>query len=81
MARAAAARGEDPQAALLREGARCSDSGILYLSPAQLAVVTEELTRMGAAMDPLAVEAAAFFLSDCLCRARVANNRVGAGRW
>jgi hypothetical protein len=49
----------------------------------QLELVEEELERACAAMDATSMEVAAFFLTDCLMRARVANNRVPSrsGTW
>lgn len=62
---------------------QCSEGAFVYLSPAQLAVLEEELAAACTTMDAIRLEAAAFFVSDCLLRARVANNRVptGASRW
>lgn len=49
----------------------------------QLALVSAELERASAALDATSQQAAAFFLADCLMRARVANNRMPtrASRW
>lgn len=52
----------------------------MWLTPAQLAIVEAELARACATLDASALEAAAFFLSDCLLRARAANNRVPSWR-
>jgi hypothetical protein len=49
----------------------------------QLAIVCEELERAATAMDSTSLDAAAFFVSDCLGRARMANNRMPSrsGSW
>ncbi|KAL4436707.1 hypothetical protein ABPG75_003846 [Micractinium tetrahymenae] len=82
-ARAAEAAGRDPWYALQQQGVQCSEGAFVYLSPAQLAAVEEELAAACATMDTIRLEAAAYFVSDCLLRARVANSRMpaGAGRW
>ncbi len=81
--RAAAAAGKDPWMALRQQGVQASEAAFVWLSPRQLEILTDELRRASDAFDASAMEAAAFFVSDCLMRARVANNRVGAGagRW
>lgn len=81
--RAAAAAGQDPWMALRQQGVQASEAAFVWLSPRQLEILTDELQRASDAFDASAMEAAAFFVSDCLMRARVANNRVGAGagRW
>lgn len=81
--RAAAAAGQDPWMALRQQGVQASEAAFVWLSPQQLEILTDELRRASNAFDASAMEAAAFFVSDCLMRARVANNRVGAGagRW
>ena len=48
----------------------------MYLTPQQLEVIVEELRNMGPAADAITLEACAFYLNDCLYRARVANNRT-----
>ncbi|KAL4435186.1 hypothetical protein ABPG77_001868 [Micractinium sp. CCAP 211/92] len=82
-ARAAEAAGQDPWSALQQQGVQCSEGAFVYLSPAQLAALEAELATASAAMDVIRMEAAAYFVSDCLLRARVANNRMptSAGRW
>lgn len=81
--RAAEAAGRDPWYSLQQQGVPCSEAAFVYLSPQQLQLIREELESASAAMDAFSMEAAAFFVSDCLQRARMANNRVpsGGGRW
>lgn len=69
--------------ALRQQGVQASEAAFVWLSPRQLELVSEELRRACDTLDASAMEAAAFYVSDCLLRARVANNRVGggAGRW
>ena len=81
MAAAAAAAGRDPWYELRTQGVRCGESAFVYLSPQQLRIVSEELERACAAADPAALEAAEWFVSDCLSRARRANSRTPAARW
>lgn len=76
LAEAAAAAGADPERALADAGAGAGAGAVQYLSPRQLAVLRGELERAAATLDPLALQAAAWFVGDCLARARVAN-----GRW
>ena len=75
-AREAEAAGKDPWYALQEQGVQCSESAFVYLSPQQLAIVEQELERASAALDATSMQAASFYLSDCLMRARVANNRM-----
>lgn len=79
-AQEAAQAGRDPWLSLQQQGVQCSEGAFLYLSPQQLALCRAELERASAAMDPTSMEAAAFFLSDCLLRARVGNNRMPSSR-
>lgn len=81
--RAAEAAGRDPWYALQQQGVQCSEGAFVYLSPAQLAMLEEELAAACAAMDTTRLEAASFFVSDCLMRARLANSRMPAAaeRW
>ncbi|EFN55763.1 hypothetical protein CHLNCDRAFT_52421 [Chlorella variabilis] len=83
VAREAEAAGQDPWYALQQQGVQCSEAAFVYLSPQQLALVSAELERASAALDATSQQAAAFFLADCLMRARVANNRMPtrASRW
>ncbi len=57
-------------------GAGPSESAIMYLTPQQLEAVIEELRSMGPVADAITLEACAFYLTDCLYRAKVANNRA-----
>lgn len=67
----------DPEEALTQAGVSFDPgSPVVYLTPRQLSILTQELDRMSAAMDTISIEVAAFFLQDCLLRARVANNRM-----
>ena len=75
-AREAEAAGRDPWYALQEQGVQCSESAFIYLSPRQLAIVCQELERACAALDATSMQAASFYLSDCLARARMANNRM-----
>lgn len=75
-AKEAEAAGRDPWYALQEQGVQCSEAAFIYLSPQQLALVTEELERACMALDATSMEIAAFFLSSCLMRARMANNRM-----
>lgn len=67
----------DPEEVLREAGAGPSKGAIVYLSPLQLETAIEELkNQLGLSADIIAVEACAFYLNDCLYRARVANNRA-----
>ena len=75
---AAEAAGRDPWAALREQGVVCGEGALHYLSPRQAALLGEELERACAVPDPSALEAASYFVADCLARARLANRRVPA---
>jgi len=66
---------DDPENELRCLGAGPSGGAIEYVTPAQLKALLEELERMGPATDPVTVEACAYYVRDCLYRARVANGR------
>lgn len=70
------ANADDPEAALRALGVGVSEGAIYYLTPAQLKIVETELETAAMSMNRITEEACAYFLSDCLLRARVANNRV-----
>ena len=74
--REAEAAGRDPWYALQEQGVQCSESACVYLSPQQLAIVCGELERACAALDATSMQAADFYISDCLMRARMANSRL-----
>ena len=66
---------------LMGAGLSVSGATICWLTPAQLLTVQQELEKMEM---NLSFELTAWWLSDCLLRARVANNRMsqaGANRW
>lgn len=56
------------------------ESGIHYLSPAQLAIVEGEMARVCEALDPTSLQTAAYFVASCLSRARWANSRLPVRR-
>ncbi|KAK9861891.1 hypothetical protein WJX84_004684 [Apatococcus fuscideae] len=62
----------DPEAALLAAGVSCSSSAILWLSPAQLAIVEQDLAEMDITLNS---ELTAWVLADRLGRARFVNGR------
>lgn len=65
---------DDPQAALQAAGLFFSyDTAVVWVSPGQLEELTAELTSMEASM---AVELTAYYLQDCLLRARASNDRM-----
>ncbi len=74
---AVAAGAEDPLEALRGAGVAASEAAVCYLTRAQVQALEEELTRMCGSW---AFDAAAYYVSDCLARARVVNNRVGGPR-
>ncbi|KAL4858146.1 putative transport protein YdbI [Chlorella vulgaris] len=82
-AKEAEAARRDPWSSLQQQGVQCSEGAFVYLSPRQLAIVCEELERAATAMDSTSLDAAAYFVSDCLGRARMANNRMPSrsGSW
>ena len=67
-----AASGSDPESALLEAGVSFSSSSILWLTPAQLAIVEQDLADMEKS---LSFEITAYVLADRLGRARFANGR------
>lgn len=70
----AAAKGAaDPLDALQAAGVGASESAVCYLTQEQRDALVNELERMRGTW---AVDAAAFYVSDCLARARVTNARV-----
>lgn len=71
---AAAEGSPDPLEALQAAGVGASESAVCYVTPQQQAALMAELERMCATW---AVDAAAFYVADCLARARVANARIG----
>ena len=73
---ARAAGNDDPEQALRWAGAGPGENAVVYLTPGQLQAVLEELERMGPAADIITIEACAFYLTDCLYRARIANSRA-----
>ena len=73
---AAAAAGDDPEAALAAAGVRAGEGAVVWLTPAQHDALTSELRAASAGLDGLAMEAAAYYLADCLLRARLANGRA-----
>lgn len=65
---------DDPQAALQAAGLFFSyDTAVVWVSPGQLQELTEELTSMEHSMS---VELAAYYVQDCLLRARASNERL-----
>lgn len=65
---------EEPEAALQAAGLYFAfDSAVCWVTPGQLAVLTEELEAMEAS---LSYELSAYYIQDCLLRARFANDRV-----
>lgn len=66
------ADGSDPEAALLQAGVSFSSSAMLWLTPAQLAIVEQDLVEMESSMS---FELTAWVLADRLSRARFANGR------
>ena len=66
---------EDPEEALRRAGAGPGAGAVVFLTPAQLAACRRELESMGPAPDTVTAQACAFYLRDCLYRARIANGR------
>lgn len=76
VARNAEKEGRDPEEVLRWVRAGPSESAVIYLTPLQLEAVVEELKSIGPAADVITLEACAFYLTDCLYRARVANNRA-----
>lgn len=63
----------DPLEALRGAGVVASESAVCYLTSQQRDMLVQELERMCASW---AVDAAAFYVADCLARARVTNARV-----
>ncbi|KAK9827905.1 hypothetical protein WJX74_008444 [Apatococcus lobatus] len=64
------ADGSDPEAALLKAGVSFTSSAILWLTPAQLAIVEQDLADMELSMS---FEITAYVLADRLGRARFNN--------
>jgi hypothetical protein len=65
----------DPQSALEAAGLHFAyDSAVNWVTPAQLAVLTEELEAMS--MDATSMDITSYYVTDCLLRAQQANNRV-----
>jgi hypothetical protein len=65
----------DPQSALEAAGLHFAyDSAVTWVTPAQLAVLTEELEAMS--MDATSIDITSYYVTDCLLRAQQANNRV-----
>ncbi|KAK9824309.1 hypothetical protein WJX72_009351 [[Myrmecia] bisecta] len=62
----------DPSEAFLAAGVACSPSAVHYLTPAQMAAVEAEMVRME---ESWSFETTAWWLADCLGRARRANYR------
>lgn len=69
---ALAAGGADPESALLEAGVFFSSSAILWLTPAQLAIVEQDLVEMEKS---LSFEITAYVLAERLGRARFANGK------
>lgn len=63
---------DDPLEALRVAGVMASESAVCFLTRGQLGALEEEMERMCSSW---AFDAAAFYVSDCLARARVVNNR------
>lgn len=69
---------DDPQAALQAAGLFFSyDTAVVWVTPGQLQELTVELTAMEASM---AVELTAYYVQDCLLRARASNERMPFNR-
>ncbi len=68
-------RGEaEPEAALQRAGLCFSyDAAVCWVTPGQLAVLEEELAAME---ETLSYELTGYYITDCLLRAKHANDRV-----
>ncbi len=65
---------KEPEAALQAAGLYFSyDAAVCWVTPRQLAVLTEELEAME---QNLSYELTAYYVQDCLLRARFANDRV-----
>ena len=65
----------DPQSALEAAGLHFAyDSAVNWVTPAQLAVLTDELEAMS--MDATSMDITSYYVTDCLLRAQQANNRV-----
>ena len=64
---------EDLEADLMRQGVYFSGSAVSYLTPGQLENVTADLIAME---DSLSFEMTAWLLTDCLARAKRANDRL-----
>ena len=65
----------DPQSALEAAGLHFAyDSAVNWVTPAQLAVLTEELEAMS--MDATSMDITSYYVTDCLLRAQQANNRA-----
>lgn len=69
----AVAGADDPLEALQAAGVGATESAVCYLTPQQRDALVEELERMSVTW---AVDAAAFYVNDCLARARVTNARM-----
>eukprot|EP00884_Botryococcus_braunii_P008095 jgi/Botrbrau1/17287/Bobra.0015s0044.1 len=71
---------EDPEEALQKAGIACGYSGIHYLTWSQLGVICDSFEEMEATLD---FESTAWYVMDCLNRARQANARAPSqgSRW
>lgn len=74
------ADGGDPEEALRVAGAGPTSGAVHWLTPAQLAAAVAELERAGPVYDPVTLQSVAFYLSDCLARARLTNDRAWGWR-
>ncbi len=72
VAQEAAKSDADPEAALLKARVRFASSAISWLTPAQLAIVQQDLAEMEMSMG---FDVAEWVLADRLGRARFANGR------
>ncbi|KAL6785233.1 hypothetical protein ACKKBG_A03005 [Auxenochlorella protothecoides x Auxenochlorella symbiontica] len=66
---------EAPDEALRRAGVLASDSAVVYLTPAQVQALEEELAASGDLFDPASLESTFYYVTDCLARAQWSNNR------
>lgn len=74
-AQAVARSGGDPAEALWQAGVTVTESGVVSLTPGQLAAVEDDLERMEADPSPVGLEVVAWVLADNLARAQCANAR------
>jgi hypothetical protein len=68
---------EDPEEALQKAGIACGFNGIHYLTWSQLGVICDSFEEMEASLD---FESTAWYVMDCLNRARTANARMPSRR-